>query len=194
MFTPIIVEGHSAPAVWARSVSAQGSGGSKGCQGEVAGRSSLMLCIRVKGEGRRSGSTDQCRHSHCCVSCKRGSDGGPAAGLWGVRGGIILLWEGVLNDTAPFVGNAGKFPGPWRATKCMTLCSVWEEMGQQSVPYLLLRRQQRIQGTMPGCPWTGDRGLNIPKLTICYKVDEAWLNGSLGNWSMSIQATRQGYF
>lgn len=49
---------------------------------------------------------------------------GPAAGLWAVcSGGILLSREGALPDTAPSLGNSGKFPGTLCTAKCMMLCS-----------------------------------------------------------------------
>lgn len=47
----------------------------------------------------RGVSTDQCRHQHRYVSWKRGSGGGPAAGLWVCVRGTLLLWEGTLTNT-----------------------------------------------------------------------------------------------
>lgn len=52
-----------------------------------------------------------------------GSGVGQAAGLRCVVGGILPLRDRALPDTAPSLGNSGKFPGALCTAKCVMLYS-----------------------------------------------------------------------
>lgn len=158
MLTPIILARAVCLSVWSHCLCLHRAGGVAGgvCEQDIGSCLTVVPdALQYSLRGRWRGvSTDQCRHRHRCVSWKTGSGGGPAAGLWGVCEGNPSLVRRDPHQHAPFLGNSGKFPGPLRTARCVTLRSA---VGGDGPAVCSLSTSEEIAtgpGDNAGRPWT----------------------------------------